>query len=193
MDEKHVVIKSDEERLVHGEVYRPFEVDSQGDVMTPEAIKLAAHTFLSKGLVGNIDDSHDRIPTGSKVVESYIAKKDDPDGFAEKSWVLVVKVLSDEKWAMVKSGELNGYSFSGMLESIPAKVTVSSPINGSGITEKSIDGLLPEHDHAISLTFKDGKLQHGETEESLGHTHSYFAVTSTEKEFDHAHRIILEE
>lgn len=187
-----LVVKSDEERLVYGEVYRPMDVDSQGDAMTAESIKLMAHTFLSKGLVQNIDNSHDRIQTGCKVVESYLAKASDPDGFMEGAWVFGVKVYPDDKWEAVKTGDLNGFSFSGFTDSVIAKVVVEIPTEGSGETEKSSDGPLPAHSHTLDIVFTDGKIIGGETSEELGHTHVYNKVTATEKSFDHSHRIVLE-
>jgi hypothetical protein len=189
---KKMLIKSEEERLVYGEVYRPLDIDSQGDAMTASAIKAMAHAFLSKGLTGNIDESHDRVITGCKVVESFLARKNDPDEFAEGSWVLGVKVNADDKWALVKSGDLNGFSFSGTAESIPVKVNAEVPDTGTGETEKSADGPLPPHTHTLSMQFKDGSVLPGETDEVLGHSHLYKSVSATEKSFDHSHRIILE-
>ena len=194
MREKKLIIKSEEERLVYGEVYIPLDVDSQGEAMTAAEIRKMAHLFLEKGLVQNIDEMHNKIPSGCAVVESFIARKNDPDEFIEGSWVLVTKITPDELWEKVKSGELNGYSFYGDGPSVKLNATVDIPVFGKGETEESIDGPLPPHHHPLSLNFDpNGNIIKGHTGEELSHTHEFSKATATSRSFDHSHRLIFEE
>jgi len=111
-----------EEQVVFGEVYAPSFPDSQGDFMSSEEIKKMAYNFLRKGVPSNIDVNHTQQPSGSYVVESFIAREGDPT-FIPGSWVLGVKVPDPQVWRMVKSGELNGFSLDG--------IGVRTPTSGS--------------------------------------------------------------
>ncbi len=72
--------KFDEERqLVYAEVYAPMIPDSQGDFMTAEGIEKIAHDFMKNGNVNKIDTNHDLEENGSFVIESFIARGNDPD------------------------------------------------------------------------------------------------------------------
>ena len=102
-----------EEQVVFGEVYAPGFPNSQGDFMTPDEIKKMAYNFLRKGIASNIDVNHSQTPSGSYVVESFLAREGDPT-FIPGSWVLGVKVPDQTVWQMVKSGELNGFSLDGI-------------------------------------------------------------------------------
>lgn len=187
-----ILIKSEEERLVFGEVYSPMDVDSQGEAMTAEEIKKAAYNFLSKGIPSNIDENHNGISTGCTVVESFLARKEDPDGFIEGSWVIGVYVAPDDQWEKVKSGELNCFSFAGAGQTFALKALVELPVSGEGETEDSTDGVLPPHSHKLSMKFDaDGKVKPGVTEEELGHSHNFSRVSATEAVFEHSHRIVI--
>jgi hypothetical protein len=188
----HIVIKSEAERLVYGEVYAPFQVDTDGEAMTPEDIKKMAHDFLAKGRVNKIDVQHNLEPSGCLTVESFLARKDDPDGFLEGSWVLGVKVFPDELWAMVLKGELNGFSFFGPVTPVPVQATVQLTRRLVGETEKSAEDLLPPHDHSLDLKFNaEGNVIPSMTGMMLGHKHVVMRTTATEIEMEHAHRMIL--
>jgi len=78
---KALVIKSEEERLVYGEVYSPLHVDTDGEAMTAAEIKKMAHHFLSSGRVNKIDVSHNLEESGAIVIESFLARKHEPDGY----------------------------------------------------------------------------------------------------------------
>lgn len=187
------MLKSEEQRLVYGEVYSPYHVDTDGEAMTPGEIEQMAHAFMSKGSTSKIDVSHSYEESGCLIVESFIARKSDPDGFVEGAWVLGVKVLPDELWADIKKGELNGFSFAGGVKKNVVTVKVLEVKSLSGETEKSdAGGVLPEHDHAINLKFnEDGSLIPGKTSGSLNHSHPVDKATATESAFEHAHRMIL--
>lgn len=192
--EKHTVIKSEEERIVIGEVYRPLDVDSCGDAMTSDEIKKMAYKFMLKGLQQNIDDTHDNTKTGCVVVESYIAKKDDPDGFAEGSWVIATKILNDDLWKKIKAGERNCYSFQADVATIKIDSIITVPVSARGITEKSSENdILPPHDHEVELSFTDdGKLIRTSTSETLKHIHTVIKPSATEPNFSHSHRMVIE-
>lgn len=189
----HLVIKSEDERLVYAEVYAPLHVDTDGECMTKDEIKKAAHDFLASGRTNKIDVSHNREESGCLVVESFLARKNDPDGFVDGSWVMGVKVLPDDLWSEIKSGELNGFSFGGSVHKVPARANVITAKSLIGETEDSMDdGPLPPHSHGLSLQFNsDGRIISGKTSEMLGHAHEVARATATEKELDHSHRMIL--
>ena len=132
-------------------------------------------------------------PTEGEAVESFIARKSDPDGFVEGSWVLGVKVLPDEIWKAIKSGELNGFSFYGSVQKVSARATVVTAKKITGFTEPSTtEGMLPPHSHALSLELnEDGRVVLGKTVQSLGHTHEVLRFTATERAMEHSHRMIL--
>lgn len=188
-----IVIKSDEKRLVYGEVYAPLHVDSQTDAMTAPEIEKMAHNFLMHRRVDKIDVSHNFTESGCLVVESFLARKGDPDGFVEGSWVLGVKVIPDVLWEQVKKGELNGFSFAGKPGGKNIlNVTVTQTKKMVGETEKNTDDLVPPHDHTIDLLFdSNGRIIPTQTGESLGHTHVVRKATATEEEVGHSHRLIL--
>jgi hypothetical protein len=190
--ETRIVIKSEERRLVYGEVYAPWQIDTDGETMSPEEIERMAHKFLSAGRTNKIDIQHDGIESGALVVESFMARKDDPDGFVVGSWVLGV-IIPEGPWGAVKSGELNGFSFAGSVakQKTKAKVKVTKRLVGK--TEKSAkDGLLPAHQHSVDLSFDgSGSIIDGGTDVILGHSHGVGHTTATGAAMDHSHRLIL--
>jgi len=190
---QRIVVKSEEKRLVLAEVYSPLHVDTDNEAMTADEIEKTAYAFLASGKVRRIDVQHDKKESGCLVVESFLARKSDPDGFIEGSWVLGVKVLPDDLWQKVLSGELNGFSFMAAVEREPRKVVVRVARKMLGETEMSAKGLLPPHFHEMELDFgPDGRLNPGqETDESFGHRHIVNRATATEKSLEHSHRIIL--
>lgn len=103
--------KDEMKRLVYGVVYTPMKVDWHKNFMTAEEIQISAHTFLLNAR--GIDQAHDYIKGSGGVVESFIARKGDPD-FAEGTWVIVTKVFSDTVWEDIMSGKIKGYSMAGM-------------------------------------------------------------------------------
>jgi hypothetical protein len=189
-----IVIKSEEKRLVYGEVYAPMRVDTDTEAMTAEDIEKMAHAFLARGKTDCIDVQHSMEESGCVVVESFIARKEDPDGFIQGAWVLGVKVIPEELWQAIKSGELNGFSFAGIPgDRVTARATVRQAKRLVGETEKSTDsGPIPSHSHEVNLTFSsDGKIIPTNTEETYGHVHGVRKATATEPAFDHSHRMVL--
>lgn len=104
--------KSTEQQLVYGEVYIPMVPDTHGDYMTAENIEAMAQSFVASGRGASIDTEHDGKLNGSVVVESFIARKGDPD-FTEGAWVLGVHVSDPALWQQIKAGEITGFSMAG--------------------------------------------------------------------------------
>lgn len=184
-----IVIKSDEQRLVFAEVYAPNYVDTQGEVMTKGTIEKMAHKFLSSGRTNKIDCNHNYEETGSVVVESYIAKQNDPDGFIEGAWVVGVKV-DPKSWEAIKKGELNGFSFAGRASSYKTEAIVTHQVMLSGETEKGGD---ESHTHKVVIRFDDNdKVIPTYTDYSSdGHRHEIKSTTATNEAAGHSHRLLL--
>lgn len=177
--------KSDDEmQLVYGEVYAPGFPDSQGDLMNRAAIQEMAHEFMRKGSVNKIDVQHSQLESGCYVVESFIARDDDPT-FIPGSWVLGVKIPDPEIWSLVKSGELNGFSLDGYGVRVDTIVEIEMPDTIHGETEENAG-----HRHRFFVRFdQDGNFLGGETDVGPdGHSHRILRGTVTEQANHHAHR-----
>lgn len=177
----------DELRIVYGEVYAPNVPDSQGDYMTAETIRKMAHRFLSKGRTKAVDTNHDNELNGSIIVESFVARKGDPE-FIEDSWVCGVHIPSAELWKKVKSGEINGFSLEGTVASRPRRVALYVPDTVMGETEEA-----KGHTHNYKVAFsQDDLLIEGFTiEDRTGHIHEIRNGTITEESAGHRHRYRL--
>lgn len=174
----------EEQQVVFGEVYAPGFPDSQGDFMTAESIREMAYAFMQKGELSNIDTQHSRDPNGSYVVESFIAREDDPI-FIPGSWVLGVKVPDPDVWALVKSGELNGFSLDGQGFRVPTTLEFEVPDLLKGETTDT-DG----HTHEFYVQFGPaGEFLGGQTSVAKdGHFHPIRRGTATEEVSGHSHR-----
>mgnify|MGYP001175457657 CR=1 FL=1 len=110
-DEKELkIIKSEAYKgLVYGTVYEPNVKDTDGDWTDAETIEKAAHEFLAKGNVGQIDVNHQEEPIGAKVVESYIDQKG--------AWQVVIKMdPKSEVFSKIEKGEIKGLSMGAWCE-----------------------------------------------------------------------------
>ncbi len=110
-----------DERFVLGIVLEPEVVDAQGDIYSPDEIRQAAHRFMEE--FGGIGLMH-RLAVNDqvKVLESYVAPVDfEIAGVPVKkgTWLLGVRVLSDELWEQVKEGKLTGFSIGGSARRVP--------------------------------------------------------------------------
>lgn len=189
------VIKSDEERIVLGVVYAPGSIDSDGEAMTEEAVKSMAYEFLSSGKVDKIDVQHNFEESGSLVVESFVARANDPD-FTPGAWVMATKITDDDLWHSIKAGEINGYSFAGPVKKVPVIADVEITKTIKGTTQKSRIDIIPEHKHNYSVYFDNaGRIVHGEAHDGkgIGHKHPILAPDATELSLDHGHRINVNE
>lgn len=202
---KKVLIKSDDERFVMGEVYVPLDADTHESYAEEGEIKKAAYDFLSSGRVNQTDVMHDGETQSyyAPIVESFIVRGDnDPDGFVKGSWVVAAKVYDDELWEKIKKGEINGWSLEGVGYSVKKKTTLEQITLLKGTTEKSTHDDIPSHHHGIELVFdQDGKPVPAYTSDAItndgeyvqSHTHLVHKLTATETTLDHAHRFQIDE
>lgn len=108
--------EGDEERYVFGVVLVPDDVDAQGDIYDIKAVRDAAHGFM-EFFGGRIKLMHQGQPVeGVKVLETYLTKTEETHGgetLPIGTWLMAVRVQSDELWAAVKAGEFTGFSIGG--------------------------------------------------------------------------------
>ena len=152
--------------------------------MTEVEVRKMAHKFMVNMNLDQVDTDHDNVMNNSVVVESFIARKDDPD-FIENSWVAGIWVKDPEVWQAVKSGGLNGFSFEAMARHVESELEVQVPDAIDGHTSKS-DG----HEHEFTVFFNDdGSLLGGYTDVVKGHQHNIERGTITSPAEDgHTHR-----
>lgn len=189
---KNYRLKSEEKRLVVSEVYVPGDVDLQGDMMSVEQVEKMAFEFMKNQRTGNVDVNHDFTPSGAFVVESWIARPNDPDGFREGAWAVTIHIPDDTLWAKVKSGDLNALSMAGKTKTESGKQVVSLITGLDGFTEKSACPGLPEHRHPVSVAWKDGEIG-GKTEIAFDHDHDIISLSATGETLGHAHRLVVED
>lgn len=110
------IVKAEQaEQIVLGVVLEPNTVDTQGDTLTEETIRLAAHKWLAKfqhrGLM------HEKtINTKVEIYESYIALTSFKIGskkIKKGTWLLMYHILDKKLWKKIKDGELTGFSIGG--------------------------------------------------------------------------------
>lgn len=176
--------KLDEElQIVYAEVYVPNVPDSDNDFMSVETIREMAHNFLASGRVTKIDVNHSQEDIEAAVVESFIARKGDPD-FIEDSWVAGVKIYDAEVWAEVKAGEINGFSLDGIGKGENTELEIEIPESVRGGTDYA-EG----HMHIFKVSFDDeGNFLGGRTVDDADHMHLIRRGTLTEETDNHAHR-----
>lgn len=176
----------DDKRVVYGEVYAPYVLDSHGEFMLPEDIELMAHRFMKLELGTSIDTQHDNVPNGSYPIESFIARDGDPD-YTPGAWVLGVKVPDDNIWRMVKSGILNGFSFQGLVKAKEMEVEYTVVRDHVGMTEAHGD-----HAHVYFLELDEmGRVVRGHTDTVNGHSHEIVRASVTSAAAGHTHRFFL--
>ena len=175
--------------IVMGEVYIPNVVDTDGETITAEDVEKMAHDFMKKGNISKIDINHDFNESGCVVVESFVARKGDPD-FEEGAWVMAVQ-CPDDVFQKVLNGELNGFSFAGTSEEKKrARVLMEVSKTIVNTTMKNNDGVIPEHEHTFIAYFdREGQLIQGQTDELMDHYHEIKSGTTTEVSLGHSHRI----
>ena len=118
-----------DERYVLGIVLEPEVVDAQGDIYSADEIRAAAHRFMEE--FGGLGLMHRlRVNDQVKVLESYLAPTDFTIGeltVRKGTWMLAVRVLSDELWDRVKSGDLTGFSIGGSARRVPEPAPAPAP------------------------------------------------------------------
>jgi hypothetical protein len=180
------VKKSDEKkRIVWAEVYAPNRPDSDNEFMRAEEIEKMAYDFMRAMKLDKVDTFHDQQDKdGCCVVESFIARKEDPD-FIEGAWVVGIHIANDAIWEKVEKGEINGFSMEALVVKAPVEVELDSPILSGKTMKHEEDG--HEHDFLVSYN-EDGKFQGGRTSAAAdGHFHIIKRGTLTEETNGHKH------
>lgn len=180
-----LAIKSEgDKQIAYGEVYAPNRPDAHGEYMTGPEIEAMAHRFARSGKMDQIDVNHDnKVVKGCHVVESFIARDNDPD-FLPGAWVVGVHVPDKDLWNKLKTGELNGFSMEALVSKEDKHVELHMPPIITGRTTKSED-----HHHEFFAKYNDdGKFLGGYTNVVDGHSHQIIAGTHTETANGHRHR-----
>lgn len=172
-------------RIVYAEVLIPSIPDSQGEFIVAEEIRKAAHGFLRnhRGSDFDSDTNHDGSTNECYVVESFIARKGDPE-FIEDAWVVGMQIVGDDMWEKVEKGEINGFSVEALVVKSPAVIEWDIPDLITGETEAS-NG----HVHTFAVKYDDsGNFLGGQTNEVEGHSHQIRNGTITDTTLEHNHR-----
>jgi len=120
-----------ERRVVTGHVLAANTVDYQNDFITPDEIWKAMEKYMIA--FQQLDVMHNEVINPLlRPVECYQAPVDFELGghpIGAGDWLMSVKVMDEEVWAQVESGELRGYSIMGRglripVENLPAGVEV---------------------------------------------------------------------
>jgi Putative phage serine protease XkdF len=176
---------AEEQQMVWAEVYAPNIPDADGDIMTEEAIEQMAYKFMRERKTDRIDLQHNNKLVNAYIIESFIARKGDPD-FIKGSWVVGMHIPDKGVWSMIKKGEINGYSMEALVTREKATMTVEIPPVISGRVAKADDG----HDHEFFVSYDDnGQFLGGRTSSAAdGHSHVIKRGTVTEASLGHNHR-----
>ncbi len=174
-------------QVVWGEVYAPNIPDSGKDFMRPETIREMAYNFMRSRRNGMIDLMHNnKVVEGCCLVESFIARKGDPD-FIEGAWVVAVYIADEALWQDILDNKYNGFSLEAWAyrETKEYKLSFNKEISG---TTSFDDG----HEHTFKAYFDDdGNFLGGQTDDTLGHSHSIVKGTVTETVNNHAHKFAI--
>ena len=186
MTRERKLAADDEQRMVWAEVYAPDIPDTEGDFMNAATIRKMAYGFLRNKRVDSIDMQHDnKLVEGASIVESFIARKGDPD-FIEGAWVVGMHVNNDDVWGKIKNGVINGFSLEALVTRAPTIIEMELPPILEGTTSKS-----DNHEHRFFVAYDEaGKFLGGRTDVVEGHAHLIKRGTTTEEagEDKHAHR-----
>jgi len=171
-------------RIVWSELYSPGKLDSDHEFMRAEQIEAMAYDFMKTMKLDAVDHQHDQQHRdGCCVVESFIARKGDPD-FIEGAWVIGMYVGDDEMWDKVVKGEINGFSMEAMVVKEPKQVTMEVAPVLTGLTQKS-EG----HEHTFLVAYDNqGNFLGGKTDQVNGHSHAIRYGTATTETNGHSHR-----
>lgn len=174
------------ERVVMGEVLIPDTPNTFGDIYTPDAIREFVYAFAKRGFI--IDHEHDLVDItgrGVYVVESFIARPNDPD-FIPGSWVVGIRIEDDELWQKVLANEINGFSFEAFCIMQAVVFEEFRDRQVTGFTEPDpVDGHVHEY---LVIRNSAGAVISGSTGVTDGHSHRITRHTVTAMEQGHRHR-----
>lgn len=149
-----------DQQLVTGQIYAPNVLDSHGHYMTTDELRQVAHKFMQDGLITSIDLQHNNVTVPATIVESFIARKGDPD-FEEGAWVATTKIDDPVIWRAVKDGKINGYSFEIMTYHDEVEVEFEYSTWYYGFTDPDPHD---KHDHPFMVRLDDnGEIVWGAT------------------------------
>lgn len=114
-----IVKADDDQRLATGIVLQPEVVDAQGDIISAQVIRQAAHNFLALyNKKTQLGLQHELMkPDGVELVESWIAPVDmllNNRMIKAGTWMMTVRVKNDVLWTKIKTGQLGGFSIGGV-------------------------------------------------------------------------------
>lgn len=128
-DEKEVIVQkkfkhyiplvkaNSEEQTVTGIVLQPETVDAQGDIISKEVIRKAAHNFMASfNKKTKLGFMHKVFNKNFQLYQSYIAPQSlvlNNQLIKEGTWLMVIKVVDAKVWKMVKEGKIKGFSIGG--------------------------------------------------------------------------------
>lgn len=122
-----------DERYVLGVVLEPETVDAQGDVYSADEVRKAAHRFMEE--YQGLGLQHElRVNDQVKILETFVAPVEFTVGdvtIKKGTWLLAVRVLSDELWARVAEGQLTGFSIGGSARKVPEPTAETPPPTAS--------------------------------------------------------------
>lgn len=173
------------ERIVFGEVLLPDTINVYGDFHTKESIRQFAYGFMIAGFGIDHEHRNQDVSESVKVVESFIARKGDPD-FNEGAWVIGMYIGDDDLWQAVLDGDINGYSYEALVQFLGIQIQTSMDRVKYGTTEEyPVDGHL--HNFTVVID-EDGRPITGGTSIDNGHSHSISSHSVTDQSFGHTHR-----
>lgn len=192
MSDAHVtaIKKSDSpKRMIWSEVYAPNRPDADAEFMTAETIEKMAYDFMRDLKQNKVDAFHDqKDKDGCCVVETFIARKNDPD-FIEGAWVVGIHVNNDDLWEKIEKGEINGLSVEALVIKETKEVELEIPPILQGTTMKSEGGTAEDHTHIFEVHYDDdGKFLGGRTDNVDNHFHLIRKGTVTETTNGHFHK-----
>jgi hypothetical protein len=96
-----------------------------------DTVRQIAQVYAQKGLFNATNIEHTEIPADSYVFQSYIVDEkkgmNAPKGIEAPngSWIVGVKVNSDDVWSDIKAGKVKGFSVEGIFKLIDTNTTVN--------------------------------------------------------------------
>lgn len=171
-------------QIIYSVAMVPNEIDADGEYYTVSDVEDAAHDFVRRGGMGDIDLQHGKVNIPASVVESYIVRWDS-DLFPKFAWVVGIHIVSEEHWNLVLSGEVNGLSVEVLVSPEPQVVHVEVPGVIEGVTTEMLG-----HVHRYELKYSDTAQFLGGCTIDGDHTHAITRGTATEVCDGHSHRLL---
>lgn len=95
----------------------PLKPDTQGDIYSAEDIRKAAHNWMENHGKSDLEHSWNELGKAQVgILESYVAPVDFELGeynVVKGTWMLALRIVNDELWTAVKSGEIGAFSIGG--------------------------------------------------------------------------------